>query len=59
MTEAKKNYNPLSKKPLELTDRDGKIVLKARVSGNFPGSPVTLATTFVITDGKIVSLEIG
>jgi hypothetical protein len=58
MTEAKKKYNH-TVEPLELTERDGKIVLKARVAGSFPGSPVTLSSTFVIADGKIVSLEIG
>jgi hypothetical protein len=56
--EAKKKYNH-TVEPLELEDRDGKTVLKARVSGSFPGSPVTLASTFVIADGKIASLEIG
>jgi hypothetical protein len=58
MSEAKKKYNHMVE-PLELAERDGKIVLKARVAGRFPGSPVTLASTFVVADGKIVSLEIG
>ena len=58
MAEAKKKYNH-TVEPLELTKLDGKTLLKARVSGNFPGSPVTLASIFVIADGKIVSLEIG
>ena len=44
--------------PLEVADRDGKTVLKAKLSGSFPGSPVTLEFSFVLEDGKIVSLEI-
>jgi hypothetical protein len=44
--------------PLEVAHRDGKTVLKAKLTGNFPGSPVTLEFNFVLKDGKIVSLEI-
>ena len=44
--------------PLEVADRDGKTVLRARLTGNFPGSPVTLEFRFVLQDGKIASLEI-
>jgi hypothetical protein len=44
--------------PLEVARRDGKTVLKARLSGSFPGSPVTLEFSFVLVDGKIASLEI-
>jgi hypothetical protein len=44
--------------PLELAQRDGKTVLKATLTGNFPGSPVTLEFSFVLENGKIVSLEI-
>ena len=55
--EAKKKYNH-SVAPLELAHRDGKTVLKARLTGNFPGSPVTLEFSFVLKDGKIASLEI-
>jgi hypothetical protein len=44
--------------PLEVAQRDGKTVLKAKLAGNFPGSPVTLEFSFVLEDGKIVSLEI-
>jgi hypothetical protein len=44
--------------PLEVAERDGKTVLKARLDGDFPGSPVTLDFFFVLEDGKIASLEI-
>ena len=44
--------------PLEVALRDGRTILKARLSGNFPGSPVTLEFSFVLEGGKIVCLEI-
>ena len=55
--ETKKKYNHTIA-PLELAHRDGKTVLKARLTGNFPGSPVTLEFSFVLAHGKIASLEI-
>src|SRR5437879_1809277 len=47
--ETKKKYNH-SVLPLEIGERDGKTVLKARLSGNFPGSPITLEFSFVLED---------
>jgi hypothetical protein len=44
--------------PLELAERGGQSVLKARLAGNFPGSPVTVNFSFVLAGGKIRSLEI-
>jgi hypothetical protein len=44
--------------PLDLAERGGQSVLKARLTGNFPGSPVTVHFTFVLADGRIRSLEI-
>jgi hypothetical protein len=44
--------------PLELAEHGGRSVLKARLTGNFPGSPITVNFTFVLADGKIRSLEI-
>jgi len=55
--ETKKKYNH-TVAPLEVTDRDGKTILKAKLTGNFPGSPVTLEFDFVLANGKISSLEI-
>jgi hypothetical protein len=55
--DTKKKYNH-TVAPLEVAQRDGKTVLKAKLTGNFPGSPVTLEFSFVLEDGKIVSLEI-
>lgn len=34
------------------------IVVSAKVTGNFPGSPVTLDYTFTLRDERIVHLEI-
>jgi SnoaL-like domain len=45
--------------PLELAERDGESVLKARLAGSFPGSPVMVNFKFVLADGKIRSLVIG
>jgi SnoaL-like protein len=55
--ETKKKYGH-TVAPLEIADRDGKTVLKAKLTGNFPGSPVTLDFSFVLEEGKIASLEI-
>jgi hypothetical protein len=55
--ETKKKYNH-SLAPLEVAQREGKTVLKARLTGNFPGSPVSLEFSFVLEGGKIASLEI-
>jgi hypothetical protein len=44
--------------PLSVSTRDGKVVVTAKVSGNFPGSPINLEHVFEIEDGRIVSLEI-
>ena len=55
--EAKKKYNH-TVRPLSISDRDGKTVLTARLTGNFPGSPVTLEFSFVIEGGKITALQI-
>lgn len=45
--------------PLELAERDGQSVLKTRLAGSFPGSPITVNFSFVLVDGKIRSLAIG
>jgi len=55
--ETKKKYNHTIE-PLEAEERDGGIAVKGRVSGNFPGSPVTLEFVFLLAAGKITTLEI-
>ena len=55
--ETKRKYNH-TVAPLAIAQRDGTTILTARLTGNFPGSPVTLQFCFVLEDGKIASLEI-
>jgi hypothetical protein len=57
MAATKKKYGHIIT-PLELAERGGQSILKARLIGNFPGSPITVNFTFVLADGKIRSLEI-
>ncbi len=45
--------------PLELAEHGGQSVLKARLAGSFPGSPITVNFTFVLAGGKIRALKIG
>jgi hypothetical protein len=45
--------------PLELADHGGQSVLKARLTGSFPGSPVTVNFNFVLAGEKIRALTIG
>ncbi len=48
-----------SAEPLELAQVAGKTVVRARVSGDFPGSPAVLTFTFGLVDDRITDLEIG
>lgn len=43
-------------KPVEYSEKEE--ILKAEVSGNFPGSPLVLAYHFKLNDGLIESLKI-
>ena len=44
--------------PLSVTESDGTIAILARVSGDFPGSPVELQHAFRLDGDQIASLEI-
>ena len=44
--------------PLVCEQKDGKIVVTSRLTGNFPGSPVNLRFFFGLEGDKIASLEI-
>jgi SnoaL-like domain len=57
MAATKKKYGH-TVAPLEFAERGGQSVLTARLSGNFPGSPITVNFSFVLADGRIRSLEI-
>jgi ketosteroid isomerase-like protein len=43
---------------LDAVENGGKTVVRCRVSGDFPGSPVELRYAFMLAGGKIASLEI-
>ena len=55
--EVSERYRP-TVEVLRVAQRDGRTVVTARVSGNFPGSPVELHYAFTVTGGKIDRLEI-
>jgi ketosteroid isomerase-like protein len=57
MLDAKKKYQHTAE-PIETVERDGKTVVIAKVSGNFPNSPVNLEHIFGFEGDKIASLEI-
>jgi len=57
MAATKKKYGH-TVAPLELTEHGGQSVLKARLAGSFPGSPITVNFNFILAGGKIHSLEI-
>jgi hypothetical protein len=58
MAATKKKYRH-TVTPLELAEHGGQSVLKARLVGSFPGSPITVNFNFVLAGGKIRSLAIG
>ncbi len=58
MAATKKKYGH-TVTPLELAERGGQSILKARLAGSFPGSPITVNFNFVLAGGKIRSLAIG
>jgi hypothetical protein len=44
--------------PLLCVQKDGKIIVTNRLTGNFPGSPIELEFVFTFEGSKIVSLDI-
>ena len=44
--------------PLSVSEGDGAIVVRARVSGDFPGNPLDLQHIFRLDGDQIASLEI-
>lgn len=45
--------------PLEVAVMDGAHAVRARVTGQFPGSPITLTFAFRMKDERIATLRIG
>lgn len=44
--------------PIDAIETEGRTIVTAEVSGNFPGSPIHLQFIFGLTGDKIASLEI-
>lgn len=44
--------------PVDTTTRAGKTVVSTKLTGEFPGSPITLDFVFTLEDGKISALTI-
>ncbi len=44
---------------LDVTDTGGRTVIRARVTGDFPGSPAVLTFSFGLVGDRITELEIG
>lgn len=58
MTESSAKYSYVVD-PFAVTAQEGQTVVAARLTGNFPGSPVDLRYRFKLADDKIAALEIG
>jgi SnoaL-like protein len=56
--ETKAKYNH-TVEPLELEERDGRLIVKSRLAGTFPGSPIVIEFAFELEGDKIKSLTIG
>jgi SnoaL-like domain len=56
--ETKTKYNHTIE-PLGMRERDGKVVVTSRLTGTFPGSPITVDFAFELEDDRIKSLKIG
>jgi len=58
MQEAIEKYD-YTVEPTAFAKREGKSIVTGLVSGNFPGSPVSLRHEFTLAGEKIARLEIG
>ncbi len=45
--------------PCEVMEQRGLTIVRAKVSGQFPGSPALLTFAFQLNDGRIAALEIS
>lgn len=55
---AKNKYHHVAE-PIDATVTYSALKVRAKVTGDFPGSPATLMFRFTLVDGKIERLEIG
>lgn len=58
MADARARYQHVAE-PVRTSERDGALVVTAKVSGAFAGSPADLDHVFRFEGGRIASLEIG
>src|SRR5262245_60521144 len=58
LREAQRRY-AFTAEPLTAVERGPAVDVRAKVSGNFPGSPAELTYVFRLTGGRIEFLEIG
>ena len=56
-TSASRKYSYTSE-PVSQAQKDDRTIVKTRLTGNFPGSPVELQFNFRLEHGKIAHLEI-
>jgi len=56
--EASRKYRP-SVDVMNVAEKDGRMIVTGKVSGDFPGSPIELNYAFVLQEGKIDRLEIS
>lgn len=56
--DAREKYQAVAE-PIELNMAAGTHEVRARVTGQFPGSPITLTFAFLMNDERIASLRIG
>ena len=56
--EVSKKYRP-TVETLDVAQTEGRTILRARISGDFPGSPIELRYVFTLTGGRIERLEIS
>lgn len=45
--------------PIDVRESDGQLIMRAKVTGTFPGSPATLSYSFKITNDLIQELQIS
>ena len=57
MAETKRKYGHTIE-PIDAIEREGKTIVTARLTGNFPGSPVSLEFVFELEGDTITSLAI-
>lgn len=50
---------PFTARPLSVEERGNTVIVPTEVTGDFPGSPLTLNHRFTLRDDRITALEIG